>query len=338
MIDKPFVIAEMSGNHNGLIDRAIEIVHAAADCGVNAVKLQTYTADTMTIDSPREDFVVNSAKSPWNGRRLHELYQEAHTPWEWHKELIDVATSRGLICFSTPFDSTSVDFLESLGMPLYKIASFENTDHTLIRRVAQTGMPLIMSTGMATLEELEESVSVAREAGCTDLTLLKCTSTYPAPPSETNLMTIPDLGQRFSCDVGLSDHTLGIGVAVAAVALGARVIEKHFTLSRADGGVDSAFSLEPHEMAQLVQETKRAFEALGSVSYGPTESEGDSLKFRRSLYVVQDIQEGEVVTTENIRIIRPGFGLAPKFFEQVLGRKAKTFLSEGTPLNWEVIS
>jgi len=328
----------MSGNHNQSLSRAIQIIEAAADCGVDAVKLQTYTADTMTLDVDREDFQIANPSSLWYGRKLHELYAEAHTPWDWHQELVATAKTHGLICFSTPFDETSVDFLESLDMPMYKIASFENTDHALIRRVAQTGKPVVMSTGMATLAELTESVDVARSAGCADLTLLKCTSTYPASASDSNLLTIPDLQKRFDCKAGLSDHTLGIGVAVAAVALGATMIEKHFTLDRADGGVDAAFSLEPDEMRQLVTEVRRAHEALGDVSYGPTESEVDSLRFRRSLYVVEDCAEGELLTSSNVRSIRPGFGLEPKFYKDVLGKKARVAIGKGTPLSWDLVT
>jgi N-acetylneuraminate synthase len=332
------IVAEMSGNHNQSLTRAIQIIEAAADCGVDAVKLQTYTADTMTLDVDRDEFQISNPSSLWHGRKLHDLYSEAHTPWNWHQELVAAAKAHGLMCFSTPFDETSVDFLESLDMPMYKIASFENTDHVLIRRVAQTGKPIVVSTGMATLAELTESVNVVRSAGCTDLTLLKCTSTYPAPASDSNLLTIPDLQKRFNCKVGLSDHTLGIGVAVAAVALGAAMIEKHFTLDRADGGVDAAFSLEPDEMRQLVTEVRRAHEALGDVTYGPTESEVDSLRFRRSLYVVKDCDEGELLTPSNIRSIRPGFGLEPKFYEDVLGKKARVAIGKGTPLSWDLVT
>jgi len=332
------IVAEISGNHNQSLSRAIAIIEAAADCGVDAVKLQTYTADTMTLDVERDEFQIANPSSLWHGRKLHHLYNEAHTPWDWHRELVAVAKRCGLICFSTPFDETSVDFLESLDMPMYKIASFENIDHALIRRVAETGKPVIMSTGMATLAELTESVDVARSAGCADLTLLKCTSTYPASASDSNLLTIPDLQKRFDCKAGLSDHTLGIGVAVAAVALGATMIEKHFTLDRADGGVDAAFSLEPYEMKQLVTEVRRAHQALGDVSYGPTESEVDSLRFRRSLYVVEDCAEGELLTPSNVRSIRPGFGLEPKFYKDVLGKKARVAIGKGTPLSWDLVT
>ena len=261
----------MSGNHNQSLDRALAIVEAAAEAGVHAVKLQTYTADTLTIDADTDEFFIKDSKSLWKGQSLYKLYQKAYTPWEWHKPIFDKCKELGIICFSTPFDESAVDFLESLGTPAYKIASFENNHLPLIRKAASTGKPLIISTGMATIAELDEAVKTAREAGCRDIVLLKCTSTYPSMPEDTNLMTIPHLKQLFNIEVGLSDHTLGIGVAVAGVALGATVIEKHFTLNRADGGVDSAFSMEPDEMKQLVEETHKAWQALGKVSYGPTE-------------------------------------------------------------------
>jgi pseudaminic acid synthase len=334
---KPFVVAEMSGNHNQSLDRALAIVDAAASAGAHALKIQTYTADTMTIAMERGEFTIDEPGSLWKGRTLHDLYDEAHTPWEWHAPIFERCRTLGLIPFSAPFDASAVDFLESLNVPCYKIASFENTDIPLIRKVASTGKPMIISTGMATLDELDESVSEARKAGCRALVLLKCTSTYPAPPDCSNLRTIPDLRERFSCEVGLSDHTTGIGAAVASVALGASVIEKHFTLARADGGVDSAFSLEPHELRALVDETERAWLALGSVSYGPTQIEQKSLVFRRSLYVVRDMQAGEVFTAENVRAIRPGLGLPPKHLDDVLGRAAARDLERGTPLSWELL-
>jgi len=333
----PFIIAEMSGNHNQSLDRALEIVDAAAASGAYALKLQTYTADTMTLDIREREFFIEDPKSLWKGRSLYDLYQEAHTPWEWHKPIFDRCRERGLICFSTPFDDTAVDFLEELDVPCYKIASFENTDLPLIRKVAATGKPMIISTGMATVAELDETVCAAREAGCSDLILLKCTSTYPSTPENTNILTIPPLRELFNCEVGLSDHTLGVGVSVAAVALGATVIEKHFTLCRADGGVDSTFSLEPEEMHSLVVETERAWQSLGTVSYGPTEKEMKSLVFRRSLYVVQDMKAGDVFTTDNLRAIRPGYGLAPKFIDMFLGRQVQVGVSKGTPLDWRLI-
>lgn len=335
----PFVIAEMSGNHNHSLDRALAIVDAAAAAGAHALKLQTYTADTMTIDIAREEFCVSDPGSLWAGSSLYELYQQAHTPWEWHEPIFRRARELGMIPFSTPFDETAVDFLEALDTPIYKIASFENTDLPLIRRVAKTGKPMVISTGMATIAELDETVRAAREAGCRDLILLKCTSTYPATPENTNARTIPHLRELFGCEVGLSDHTMGCGAAVAAVALGATVIEKHFTLSRADGGVDAAFSLEPAEFRVLVDETERAWLSLGRVRYGvQSAEERKSLVFRRSLYAVADIDEGEILTPENIRAVRPGFGLPPKHYDEILGRRARTKISRGTALSWDVLS
>lgn len=333
----PFVIAEMSGNHNQSLDRALDIVDAAADAGAHALKLQTYTADTMTLDISEGEFFIEDPKSLWKGRSLYDLYQEAYTPWEWHKPIFDRCREKGLICFSTPFDDSAVDFLEKLDAPCYKIASFENTDLPLIRKVAATGKPMIISTGMASVAELDETVRTAREAGCNDLILLKCTSTYPATPENTNILTIPHLRELFDCEVGLSDHTMGVGVSVAAVALGSSVIEKHFTLCRADGGVDASFSLEPDEMRNLVVETERAWQALGQVSYGPTEKEKKSLVFRRSLYVVKDMPAGDVFTHGNVRAIRPGCGLPPKFLDIVLGRSVKNSIKKGTPVSWDLI-
>jgi pseudaminic acid synthase len=330
----PFVIAEMSGNHNQSLERALDIVEAAAKTGAQALKIQTYTPDTMTIDLDEREFHISDPKSLWAGTSLYKLYAEAYTPWEWHKPIFDRARELGIIAFSTPFDDTAVEFLESLDVPCYKIASFENTDLPLIRSVAATGKPLIISTGMATVAELDETVSAAREAGCRDLILLKCTSTYPATAANTNILTIPHLRKLFGCEVGLSDHTMGVGVSVASVALGATVIEKHFTLSRADGGVDSSFSLEPAEMSQLVVEAERAWQALGQVSYGPTEAERKSLQFRRSLYVVQNLKAGDMLTRENVRAIRPGMGLPTKYLEQVLGKTVKQDVERGTALSW----
>lgn len=333
----PFIIAEMSGNHNQSLERALEIVEAAARSGAHALKIQTYTPDTMTIDLDEREFHISDPNSLWADTSLYKLYGEAYTPWEWHKPIFDRARELGIIAFSTPFDDTAVDFLETLDVPCYKIASFENTDLPLIRRVAATGKPLIISTGMATVAELDETVQAARDAGCKDLILLKCTSTYPATAVNTNILTIPHLRELFGCEVGLSDHTMGLGVSVASVALGATLIEKHFTLNRADGGVDSAFSMEPDEMAQLVAETERAWQAMGQVSYGPTEAEKKSTQYRRSLYIVRDMKDGEELTPENLRIIRPGMGLEPKFYDVLLGRKVNQDLKKGTAVTWSII-
>ena len=335
--DHPFIIAEMSGNHNQSLERALAIVDAAADAGVDAVKIQTYTADTMTIDIDTGEFFISDKDSLWKGETLYHLYEKAHTPWEWHKAIFDRCKERGIMGFSTPFDDTSVDFLEDLGVPCYKIASFENVDLPLIRKVARTGKPIIASTGMTTVAELSDLVRTVRENGCTDLTLLKCTSSYPASPEGTNLRTIPHMRELFGCAVGLSDHTLGIGAAVASVALGATVIEKHFTLSRAEGGVDAAFSLEPVEMAQLVRECRTAALALGAVSYERAEQEQKSLQFRRSLYVVEDMKAGDVFTEKNLRRIRPGMGLSPKYYDVLLGRCVKCDVKRGTPVSWDIV-
>lgn len=333
----PFVIAEMSGNHNQSLERALEIVEAAAKTGAHALKIQTYTPDTMTLDLDEREFHISDPKSLWTGKSLYKLYGEAYTPWEWHKPIFDRARELGIIAFSTPFDDTAVDFLESLDVPCYKIASFENTDLPLIKRVAATGKPLIISTGMASIAELDETVKAAREAGCKDLVLLKCTSTYPATPENTNILTISHMREMFDCEVGLSDHTMGIGVSVASVAIGATVIEKHFTLNRADGGVDSTFSMEPAEMSQLVIESERSWRALGKVSYGVTEAEKKSIVFRRSLYIVQNMQAGDVLTSENLRAIRPGLGLPIKFIEQLLGKRITHNVQRGTPLTWDLL-
>jgi pseudaminic acid synthase len=333
----PLIVAEMSGNHNQSLERALAIVEAAAKTGAHALKIQTYTPDTMTIDLDEREFHISDPKSLWAGASLYKLYGEASTPWEWHKAIFDRARKLGMIPFSTPFDDTAVDFLETLNVPCYKIASFENTDLPLIRRVAATGKPLIISTGMATVAELDETVRAAREAGCSDLILLKCTSTYPATAEDTNILTIPHLRELFGCEVGLSDHTMGVGVSIASVALGATIIEKHFTLNRADGGVDSTFSMEPAEMAQLVVEAERAWQALGDVSYGPTEAEKKSVLYRRSLYVVTDLKAGDVLTQDNVRAIRPGLGLATKYLGQVIGKTVKQDVKRGTALDWTLI-
>ncbi|MFM6007731.1 MAG: pseudaminic acid synthase [Sphaerospermopsis kisseleviana] len=334
----PLIIAEMSGNHNQSLERALEIVEAAAKSGAHALKLQTYTADTMTLNLESGEFFIDDPNSLWKGNSLHQLYQQAYTPWEWHEPIFQRSQELGLIAFSTPFDETAVDFLESLHVPCYKIASFENTDFPLIRKVAQTGKPMIISTGMATIAELDETVRTAREGGCKDLILLKCTSTYPASPENSNILTIPHLRDLFNVQVGLSDHTLGIGVAVASVAMGATVIEKHFTLSRGDGGVDATFSMEPEEMGQLVIETERAWQSLGEITYGATAGEKKSLIYRRSLYISQDIPAGEKLTPHNLRAIRPGFGLPPKYYDILLGKTVNQDTKAGTPLTWELLA
>lgn len=335
--NKTFIIAEMSGNHNHSLERALQIVDAAAESGVYALKLQTYTADTLTIDKSDGEFFISDPNNLWKGESLYSLYQKAYTPWEWHKAIFDRCKEKGIVCFSTPFDFTAVDFLEELDCPIYKIASFENIDIPLIKRVAQTGKPMIVSTGMASISELDDLVRTAKENGCNDLTLLKCTSSYPATPEGTNLLTIPHMKELFKCNVGLSDHTLGIGAAVASVALGATVIEKHFTLSRADGGVDAAFSMEPAEMAQLVRECNTACEALGEVRYEMQEQEKKSVVFRRSLYIVEDMKAGDVITEQNMRSIRPGLGLLPKYYDCVLGKKVNKDIKKGTPLSWSFV-
>jgi len=324
-----FIIAEMSGNHNQSLERALEIVDAAAESGADAIKIQTYTADTITM---RDVYVINDPNSLWNGRDLYDLYQEAHTPWGWHQAIFNRAKEKNIICFSTPFDETAVDFLESLENPIYKVASFEVNHIPLLKKIAQTGKPVIMSTGASTLQEIEEAVQTLKDNGCKELTLLKCTSTYPATPKNTNLLTIPDMKQRFQCEVGLSDHTLGIGVAVASVALGATVIEKHFCLNRAEGGVDSAFSLEPHEMRHLVEEAHRACLALGKVTYEIQEAEKNSRIFKRSIYASKDIRAGELFTPDNIKIIRPAFGMEPKHWDWLLTQNAEKEIEKGNPL------
>ena len=324
----PLIIAELSGNHNQDLNRGLAIIDAMAAAGAHAIKLQTYTADTMTLPGAHR---IEDPNSLWFGRELHELYQQAHTPWEWHKPLFERARQHGMLAFSSPFDETAVDFLETLDVPAYKIASFENTDWPLLRRVAATGKPVIMSTGASTL-------AVLRDAGCQELILLKCTSTYPASPENTNLRTLPHFQQLFpDCLVGLSDHTAGVGAAVAAIALGACVVEKHVTLRRADGGVDSAFSLEPEEVASLVTETHRAWQALGRIQYGIQRAEEPSRLYKRSLYVARDIAAGETFTKENLRVVRPGDGLPPRYYDQVLGKPARQALKAGIPLTWEAL-
>ncbi len=333
----PFIIAEMSGNHNSSLERALAIVDAAAKSGAHALKLQTYTADTMTLDVEEGEFFIHDPKSLWKGSSLYDLYKKAYTPWEWHEALFKRCKELGIICFSSPFDETAVDFLESLGSPCYKIASFENNHLPLIKKAAQTGKPLIISTGMAIVSELNDAVETARKNGCRDLVLLKCTSSYPATPEGSDINTIPHMRGLFNCEVGLSDHSLGIGVAVASVALGATVIEKHFTLSRGEGGVDAAFSMEPAEMRSLAVETEKAWQALGKVNYGVTEQETSSKVFRRSLYVAKDMKAGEVFTKENLRVVRPGYGLAPKYYEALLGMRVLKEIKKGTPASWGLV-
>ena len=334
---KPFIIAEMSGNHNQSLEKALEIVKEAHKCGADAIKLQTYTPDTMTINSSGGLFTITDKDSLWFGRDLYELYKEAYTPWEWHQQIFDLARELGIIIFSTPFDESSVDFLEGLDVPAYKIASFENTDWPLLRKVAKTKKPVIISLGGATLSNISESIAVLKENGCVDLILLKCTSTYPASPETTNLKTIPHLREMFNCQVGLSDHTLGVGVAIASVSFGVTVIEKHFTLDRSEGGVDSAFSIEPYELKSLVEESTKVHDAIGTVNYGILKAERSSLRFKRSIYIVKDIQEGEELTIDNIKIIRPGDGLETKYFETVIGKKTRCSIAKGSPLRWDMI-
>jgi pseudaminic acid synthase len=335
--NKPFIIAEMSGNHNQSIDRALKIIEVAAKSGAHAIKLQTYTADTITINQRGGLFDIKDNTSLWENRNLYELYEEAHTPWEWHEKLFKCAADNGIICFSTPFDDTAVDFLDNLNAPAHKIASFENIHHPLLKKIAKTGKPVIMSTGACSLSDLAESVKLLKDNGCKDLVLLKCTSNYPSTPENSNLLTIPHLRDLFNCEVGLSDHTMGIGVPIAAVTLGATVIEKHFCLSRAEGGVDSAFSLEPDELKALVIETERAWQSLGVIQYNVQESEKKSLMFKRSIYVVNDVAQGEIFTEKNIRIIRPGDGIHPRYFENIIGKVANQHVTKGTPFSLNMI-
>lgn len=334
---QPFVIAELSGNHNGSLDRAIRLVEAAAATGVQCLKLQTYRADTLTLDVMEGEFVISDPKSLWKGRTLHSLYDEAHTPWEWHEPIMKRAAELGMVCFSSPFDETAVDFLETLEVPAYKIGSFECTHLPLLKKVAATGKPVILSTGMATVAEIDEAVRTLRAGGCSELALLKCTSTYPSTPENSNLATLPHLREMFGCEVGISDHTLGIGVSVAAVALGAVIIEKHFTLARAEGGVDSAFSMEPEEMKALVVESERAWQAMGRIHYGPTAAEKVAVTRRRSIYLSRDAGAGEVLGEANLRVVRPGHGLEPKHLPLVMGRRLRRAVTKGTPLSWDLL-
>ncbi|MCB1302846.1 MAG: pseudaminic acid synthase [Leptospiraceae bacterium] len=336
--EPPFIIAEMSANHNGSLDRAIELVRAAAESGAEAIKLQTYTADTMTIDAPGDEFQITDPNSLWTGYSLYDLYKHAATPWEWHGPIMQECARLGLICFSSPFDLSAVRFLEELSVPAYKIASFELVDLRLIEEVARTGKPMIISTGMATVNEIADAVAAARDQGNEQIALLKCTSSYPSDPRDSNVATIPHLREMFGLEVGLSDHTLGIGAALASVALGGTIIEKHFTLDRSEGGVDSAFSLEPADLKLLIAESRSAWKSVGHVHYGPGELERPSLVFRRSLYFVEDVAAGERITPENVRSIRPGLGLAPKYLKTIIGREVETDVRRGTPVRWELLS
>ncbi|MFI7127610.1 pseudaminic acid synthase [Nonomuraea sp. NPDC050153] len=333
----PFIVAELSGNHNGSLEQALAIVDAAAAAGAHALKLQTYRPDTLTIDCDGPAFRVGDGHELWGGESLYRLFERAHTPWEWHQPIFERAREHGLTAFSTPFDPTAVEFLEKLGVPAYKIASSEIVDLPLIRLAAATGKPLILSTGMASIGEIHAALTAAHEAGCTQVALLSCTASYPASPDESNLRSLMVMSVLTGATVGLSDHTPGIGVSVAAVALGASIIEKHVTLSRADGGVDSAFSLEPDELATLVVESRRAWLALGEVSFGPRPSEREGLRFRRSLYVVRDVRAGDAVTPENVRSIRPAGGLPPDAATAVMGRHFTKNVPSGTPLTWDLI-
>lgn len=334
---EPFIIAELSGNHDGSLEKALKLVDKAAEAGVHAIKIQTYTADTMTLDIDKDEFLINDPKSLWHGYNLYQLYEKASTPWEWHEAIFKRCSDHGVIGFSSPFDASAVDFLESIDAPMYKIASFELTDLPLVKKVAQTGKPVIMSTGMASVAEIMESVETARSEGCQDLALLKCTSAYPANPADINLNTLPNMRELFKCEVGLSDHTLGLGASIASVALGATIIEKHFTLDREEGGVDAAFSLEPAEFTSLVKECIAAEKSLGIVNYKKSSQEATSATHRRSIYASSDIKAGDTFSEENIRVIRPGFGLKPKHYEELLGKKAAQDISFGTPLKWDLL-
>ena len=333
LLSPPFIVAEMSGNHNQSLERALKIIDMASEAGANAIKIQTYTADTITLKSDRDDFLIKDKSSLWAGENLHSLYQKAHTPWEWHEKIFDYSKKKGILCFSSPFDESAIEFLEKFSPPAYKIASFENNHLPLIKSAAKTKKPIIISTGMATVSEIENAVKTAREEGCEDIVLLKCTSTYPASPSNSNISTLPHLKSLFNTEVGISDHTLGIGVPLVSIGYGATFIEKHFTLNRSDGGVDSQFSLEPNELKSLVIESKRAWESIGKITYGPSDEEKSSMIFKRSIYIAKNIKKGEIFNQSNIRVIRPGYGCSPKFYESLIGKKAKKDFLAGTPLN-----
>jgi len=333
----PFIIAEMSGNHGASLKQALDLVEAAAQSGANAIKLQTFDADSMTLKSDLPIFKVEAEQKFWGGRSLWDLYDEAKTPRTWHKPIFERARELGILCFSTPFDEEAVDFLERLDPPAYKVASFECTDIPLIKYIASTGRPMLISVGMATLEEIERTVDAAKCAGASQLVILKCTSTYPASCENANVRAIPKLRELFSCEVGFSDHTMGIGSSIAAVAMGATVIEKHFALSRSAGGTDVGFSLEPAEFTTLVEETRGAWAALGTEQIGPTNAEQDSLRYRRSIFAVRNIEAGEEFTPANVRRIRPGLGLEPRFYESIIGQRAAVTITEGTPLHWDLV-
>ena len=334
---EPFIIAEMSGNHNQSLERAVEIIHKASESGAHAIKLQTYTADTITLNVRKKEFLINDKNSLWYGESLYDLYNNAHTPWEWHEKLFEEAKKVGIICFTSPFSESAVDFLEDLNTPAYKIASFENSHLPLIKKIAATKKPIIISSGLATISELDESVKIIREYGCDNFAILKCTSSYPANPKHSNILSIPHMKKLFGCEIGLSDHTMGLGASIAAVSHGASIIEKHFTLKRSDGGVDSAFSLEPAEMEQLVVESKRAWESLGEIKYGPNKDDKNSLIFRRSVYISKNVKKGDKLTKKNLKVIRPGLGLAPKYYNILIGKKINKDAKKGTPFSWEFI-
>ncbi len=331
----PYIIAELSANHNGKIEQALKSIEVAAQCGVDAIKIQSYTADTMTIDCDKEDFQIKGGL--WDGYKLYDLYQWAQTPFEWHQQLFDKAKEVGITLFSTPFDETAVDLLENLNAPAYKLASFEITDLPLIKRIAETGKPLIISTGMANIEEIEDAINTARKNGCTELVVLHCISAYPAPAEQANLATIADISKRFDVIAGLSDHSLGTVVSVASIAFGASLIEKHFTLDRKDKGPDAEFSLEPDDLKRLVSEAKTAHQAIGTAGYERKTVEHSSMKFRRSLYFVNDIKQGQTITKDHIKRIRPGYGLAPKHYQSFIGKTANQNISRGTAVSWDLI-